>query len=81
MHQIGNRTLAQPGLLPSGESLRLADLHQSTGQTLAALATTGVAKGVYRFATHADMNRHCDEALVRAIAANVRQRGARDGQG
>ena len=61
-------------LKPSEDSLRLAGIHQSTGRTLAALTTTGVAKGIYRFATHAEMNRHCDEALARAIAANVRER-------
>jgi hypothetical protein len=74
MRQIGNRTLSQPGLNPSAHFLRLAAAHQSTGQALAALATTGVAKGIYRFATHAEMNRHCEDALVRAIVANVRQR-------
>ena len=74
MRQIGNRIQGRPGLNPSGDSLRLAGVHQSAGHALAALATTGVAKGIYRFATHAEMNRHCDEALARAIAANVRER-------
>ena len=41
---------------------------------MAAVNTTGIAKGVYRFATHEQMNRHTDEALARAIAANLRQR-------
>jgi len=45
---------------------------------MAALPTTGVAKGIYRFATHGEMNRHCDDALARAIAANVRHRAAQD---
>ncbi len=74
MRQIGTRTSGQPGLIPSDRFLRLAGVHQRTGQALAALATTGVAKGIYRFATHAEMNRHCDDALARAIAANVRER-------
>ena len=76
MRRIGHRTLSQPGPNPSGDSLRLAGVHQSTGQALAALATTGVTKGIYRFATHDEMNRHSDEALVRAIVANVRHRRA-----
>ena len=74
MRQIGKRTLSQPAANPSADALRLAALHQRTGQALAALATTGIAKGIYRFATHEAMNRHSDEALARAIAANVRRR-------
>ena len=80
MRRIGHRSLSQPGRLPSGDALRLAGVHQRTGQALAALATTGVEKGIYRFATHDEMNRHSDEALARAIAANVRQRLANAGQ-
>ena len=56
----------------------MAAIHQRTGQSMAALATTGFVKGIYRFATHEEMNRHSDEALARAIAANVRQRARRD---
>jgi len=74
MRTIGRRTLGVPGRNPSGDSLRLAEVHQRTGQALAALATTGITKGIYRFATHEAMNRHSDEALSRAIAANVRHR-------
>ena len=74
MRQIGKRGQNQPGLNPSEDALRLAGIHQRTGQALAALATTGIPKGIYRFATHDEMNRHSDEALARAIAANVRQR-------
>ena len=80
MRKIGQRTPSQPGLNPSGDALRLAAVHQRTGQALAALATTGIAKGIYRFATHDEMNRHSDKALARAIAANIRHRLAQDGQ-
>jgi hypothetical protein len=52
----------------------VAAVHQRTGQPLAAMATTGFIKGIYRFSTHEEMNRHSDEALACAIAANVRQR-------
>lgn len=38
------------------------------------VATTGIAKGIYRFSSHEEMNRHSDEALTSAIAANVRHR-------
>ena len=78
MRQIGHRPLSQPSLLPTAEALRVAAIHQRTGQSLAALATNGFVKGIYRFATHEEMNRHSDEALARAIAANIRQRARRD---
>ena len=74
MRHIGQKTPARPKLVPTGSNLALAAIHQRTGQTLAAVITTGIAKGVYRFATHEQMNRHSDEALARAIAANLRQR-------
>lgn len=50
-------------------AVRRAAARQATGQ---ALATTGIRKGIYRFASHAEMNRHTDEALARAIALNLR---------
>jgi len=80
MRQIGKRRPSLPGFNPSEDSLRLARIHQRTGQSLAALATTGIVKGIYRFATHDEMNRHTDEALARAIAANVRHRSLQDKQ-
>jgi hypothetical protein len=80
MRCIGNRLPARPGALPSADALRAAAIHQSTGQALAALATTGVPKGIYRFATHAAMNRHDDEALARAIAGNLQARALSTGQ-
>jgi len=51
-------------------------VHQAGGQALAAVATTGIRKGIYRFASHADMNRHTEEALAYAIGLNVRRRAA-----
>ena len=74
MRQIGQKTLAQPGMVPMASNLALAQSHQRAGQALAANATTGIIKGIYRFATHAQMNHHNDEAQARAIAANLRQR-------
>ena len=80
MRQIGKRGQSQPEGNPGADSLRLAAVHQRTGQALAAVATTGILKGIYRFATHDEMNRHGDEALARAIAANARQRSILDRQ-
>jgi len=74
MRRIGQKALDQPGLVPTGSNLAQAKVHQRTGQALAAVSTTGIPKGIYRFATHAEMNRHSDEALAKAISANLRQR-------
>mgnify|MGYP003346777248 CR=1 FL=1 len=75
MRQIGKRHIAQPMLKPSAEALRQAAVHQRTAQALAGVATTGIAKGIYRFASHEEMNRFDEEALARVIAANARLRG------
>lgn len=74
MRQIGHKTPAQPQLVPTGANLALAAEHQRTGQALMSVATTGIEQGIYRFATHEQMNRHSDEALAKAIAENVRHR-------
>jgi hypothetical protein len=49
-------------------------VHQATALALAlaAVATTGVRRGIYRFATHAQANAHSEEAMVRAIVENQR---------
>ena len=74
MRQVGQKSLAQPARLPDAVNFQYAKAHQLTGQTLAAVSTTGIVKGIYRFTSHEEMNRHSDQALSRAIAANVRQR-------
>ena len=76
MRQIGTRTESQPSRLPTAEALRLAAIHQQTGGALAALATTGVAKGIYRFRSHEEKSRRDDEALARVIAANAKLRAS-----
>lgn len=75
MRVIGKRTIRSPGLMPSVEALRIAAVHQETGQALAAVVTTGIPKGIYRFKSHEEMNRFDDDALVRAIVINMRARG------
>ena len=74
MRQVGQKSLAQPALLPDAVNFQHAKVHQLTGQTLAAVSTTGIVKGIYRFTSHEEMNRHSEQALSRAIAANLRQR-------
>jgi hypothetical protein len=72
MRQVGTSRLPLPSALPSAAALRDAAVHQATGAALAALSSTGIARGIYRFKSHAEMNRHTDEALGRVIAANSR---------
>ena len=63
-----------PGHIPSANGLASARIHQATGAALAAVASTGIRRGIYRFATHEDMNRATEDALVRAIDLNARAR-------
>lgn len=74
MRQVGVRRPPEPSLSPSAAALRAAAAHQHTGAALAALSTTGIPKGLYRFASHAEMNRQTDEAVTRAVALNSRLR-------
>jgi hypothetical protein len=76
MRQVGRSIVALPAALPCAAALRAAAIHQATGVALAAVPTTGVVKGIYRFATHADMNRHCEEALTLALAMNIERRAS-----
>ncbi len=59
---------------PTAAALKAGAAYQVLGTALAAVSTTGVAKGIYRFASHADANAHAEEAQARAIAANLRAR-------
>lgn len=77
MRQIGQSIMGLPAALPSAAALRAAAIHQATGLALAAVPTTGIVKGIYRFASHAEMNRHSDEALTRALAMNIGRRSQR----
>jgi len=74
MRQVGRRIVGTIALFPSGEALRAAAIHQATGQALAAVATSGIPKGIYRFFSPAELNRHTEEAAAQAVALNVRRR-------
>jgi hypothetical protein len=74
MRRVGSRTVNRITERPRASGLKAAAAHQRTAAALAAVATTGIAKGVYRFRTHAEANRHAEEAQARAIAANLRAR-------
>ena len=58
---------------PTAEGLRSAARQQAIGQAFAASATTGIAKGVYRFRGHEEAERQRLEALVRVVAASARR--------
>lgn len=74
MRYVGRARVPLPSLLPTSEALRAAVIHQAAGAALAPQPTTGIARGIYRFATHEAMNLHSDEALARAMALNARLR-------
>lgn len=68
MRIVGHTRIALPALIPGAQGLAAARIHQATTSALSGGATTGVARGIYRFASHDAMNRATEEALVRTIA-------------
>jgi len=73
MRVIGRR-LPRITALPSARALQQAARHQAAGAALAAVHSTGIVKGVYRFRTHEEADQHAQEALARVIAANAAAR-------
>ena len=74
MRVVGKSRIPGPQLMPSAQGLVAARAHQNAGLALAAVRTTGIRHGIYRFASHEEMNRATEEALVVAIRLNVRAR-------
>lgn len=74
MKVLGQKSMPLPQMLPSAQGLAAARVHQATAAALAAVSSTGIAKGVYRFATHEEMNRADEEALVWVIRQNLQTR-------
>jgi hypothetical protein len=70
MRSIG-RTHSQVTALPSADGLREAALQQAIGRAMAAIYSTGIAKGVYRFRTQDEADAQRLDAQVRVIAANA----------
>ena len=77
MRKIGRRLPAITAQ-PSADGLRHAAIHMATSLALAGGASTGIAKGVYRFKTHEEADAQVIEGLARVVAANAsrRTRGA-----
>lgn len=74
MRTVGSRVQYRISAQPSAAALKSAAALQQVALALAAVPTTAIRVGVYRFATHADANAHAEAAQARAIAANVRKR-------
>ena len=72
MRVVGTTLIALPSLMPSAAALQQAAVHQATAIALMRVASSGVRKGVYRFATHEAANRASEEAVVFAISLNVK---------
>lgn len=72
MRVIGSYTQPKLSFLPTAQALREAAAHQTASQALQALPSTGHVRGIYRFKSHEEMNRHDDEALLRAMSENNR---------
>lgn len=77
LRTVGTRRPSTIDRIPTAESLLRAAAHVEAARALAAVHTTGIAKGVYRFSTREDASRHAAEALARAIVQNVRARAVR----
>ena len=71
MRVVGNSHIALPSLMPSAAALQQAAVHQATALALMRVASSGVRKGVYRFATHEAANRASEEALIVAMSLNL----------
>lgn len=77
MRTVGTRRQSAIGRMPTAESLLRASAHVEAARAVAAVQTTGIAKGIYRFSTAEDASRHAEEALARVIVQNVRARERR----
>ena len=70
MRFIG-RPLPELAPTPTAAALRRAAVHQAGGRALAAVSSTGIVKGVYRFKSQAEADAQVEDALARVMAANA----------
>ena len=71
MRVVGNSQIALPQLTPSSTALQQAAIHQATAMALMRVASNGVRKGIYRYASLEAANRASEEAQVVAMLLNV----------
>ena len=57
--------------MPHAAGLQAAAAYQRIGRALAAIHSTGITKGVYRFKSQQEADEQRDEALARVMAANA----------
>ena len=70
MRTVGQRTDPNLAAEPSGHYLREV---ARFSESFAAFAGPGfIPKGLYRYASHADANRHWDECVAQAMASRAR---------
>lgn len=74
MRTVGSRIQYRVSTQPSGAALKSAAGLQEAALALAAVPTTGIRVGVYRFATHAEANAHAEAAQARAMAEQTRRK-------
>ena len=77
MRTVGTRRPPAISGIPTTQALLRAATHVEAARVLAAVNTTGVAKGIYRFSSAEEASRHSEEALARAIVQNLRAREVR----
>ena len=69
MRIVGNRSEPMLSLLASGEALMRAASFNEMMQSVMPYGKVGcIPKGVYRYKTHEEANRHQDECLARHMA-------------
>ena len=73
---LGRRSPPAPGLLPTARALGAAAVHQATATALSGAASTGIVKGVYRFASHEQAQAQAEAALARVMASRASQQRA-----
>lgn len=81
MRTIGSK-LPEITSAPRAKAMQDAANGERLAAALAAVHSTGIVKGIYRFATHADADAQRLEGLVRVVAANalVRRRSRRQAE-
>ena len=77
MRIVGKKLIPQPQFMPSAAALEIALEHQATGASLMRLQTSGVRKGIYRFANHETANQANEDATILAIVLNQQPKSAK----
>lgn len=75
MKTVGTRKQPALTMHPSGELLKAGALFNETVARLA--PSTFIPKGVYRFKSHEEANRHEQECIAQGMAAQARNKASR----